>query len=84
MTALAAIPTHLRPGARLRHYKGGLYDVTGACLIEATLETGILYRACQGDRDVLWMRPMSAFDEMVSTENGDVRRFEPVLWAASP
>ena len=36
------IPPHLSPGTVLRHYKGGLYAVTGACLIEATLETGIL------------------------------------------
>ena len=37
------------PGVHLRHYKGGLYRVEGACLIEATLETGILYRPEQGN-----------------------------------
>jgi hypothetical protein len=31
------IPPSLHSGARLRHYKGGLYEVTGACIIEATL-----------------------------------------------
>ena len=35
------VPTHLKPGARLQHYKGNMYRVEGACLIEATLETGI-------------------------------------------
>jgi len=43
------VPAHLMPGVHLRHYKGGLYRVEGACLIEATLETGILYRPEQGN-----------------------------------
>jgi hypothetical protein len=72
------VPSHLRPGARLQHYKGGLYRVEGACLIEATLETGILYRPEQGDGSgVLWMRPAVAFDDLVPTANGTVRRFSP-------
>lgn len=32
------VPAHLMPGVRLQHYKGGLYLVGGACLIEVTLE----------------------------------------------
>ncbi|MEY5099071.1 MAG: hypothetical protein RJA36_1790 [Pseudomonadota bacterium] len=73
------IPPHLSPGTVLRHYKGGLYAVTGACLIEATLETGILYRPQQGgSQDIDWMRPASAFDEWVDTAAGPVRRFAPV------
>lgn len=73
------VPTHLMPGARLRHYKGGLYCVEGACLIEATLETGILYRPEQGNgTHVLWMRPAAQFDELVDTDQGQVCRFTPV------
>jgi hypothetical protein len=73
------IPHHLQPGTCVRHYKGGLYRIEGACLIESTLETGILYRPQQGTAtDVLWMRPASAFDEMVETDNGPVRRFERI------
>jgi hypothetical protein len=73
------IPHHLQPGTLLRHYKGGLYRVEGACLIEATLEAGVLYRPQQGQvTDVLWMRPAAAFDEWVSTDQGPVRRFSPV------
>jgi len=73
------VPTHLKPGVRLRHYKGGLYQVEGACLIEATLETGILYRPEQGNAtQLLWMRPAVAFDELVDTDRGPVRRFSPV------
>lgn len=76
---LTDIPAHLQPGTVLRHYKGGLYRVEGACLIEATLEAGILYRPQQGDgMNTLWLRPAHAFDEWVQTESGPVRRFAPV------
>lgn len=77
MPDLAPIGPHLQAGARLRHYKGGLYTVVGACLIEATLETGILYRADQGNADMLWMRPMAAFDELIETAQGTQTRFSP-------
>jgi hypothetical protein len=60
----------------LRHHKGGLYEVLGACVIEATLETGVLYRPVQGDaRDLTWMRPASAFFETVQTAQGEQPRF---------
>lgn len=73
------VPTHLMPGVRLRHYKGGLYRVEGACLIEATLETGILYKPEQGNgTHVLWMRPAAQFDELVDSDQGQVCRFTPV------
>lgn len=73
------VPPHLMPGVRLQHYKGGLYRVEGACLIEATLETGILYRPEQGNAThLLWMRPAVAFDEVVETDHGQVRRFSQV------
>lgn len=73
------VPVHLQAGSLVRHYKGGLYRLEGACLIEATLETGILYRPQQGNAThVLWMRPASAFDELVETDHGPVRRFSPV------
>lgn len=73
------VPPHLMPGVRLRHYKGCHYRVEGACLIEATLETGILYRPEQGNAThLLWMRPVAAFDELVDTDCGQVPRFSPV------
>jgi hypothetical protein len=43
------VSAHLMPGVRLRHYKGGLNRVEGACLIEDTRETGILYQPEQGN-----------------------------------
>lgn len=70
------VPEHLIPGTLLRHYKGGRYRVEGACLIESTLEVGILYRPQQGNAtDVLWMRPVGQFEEWVDTPDGRVQRF---------
>lgn len=73
------VPDHLRPGARLRHYKGGLYRVEGSCIIEATLEVGILYRSIrEGDTEAMWVRAVQKFDELVSTPDGRVPRFSAV------
>ena len=72
------VPTHLKPGSRLQHYTGGLYRVEGACHIEASKGTGILYRPEQGDAaHILWMRPAVEFDDLVPTPNGTMRRFSP-------
>lgn len=75
-------PDAIHPGATLRHYKGGLYRVVGLCRIEATLKTGVLYQACQGDEDVVWMRPLEQFTEKVTTSEGVVARFTVVTPAA--
>ena len=72
----APTPSPFPPGTRLRHYKGGLYTVVGSCLIEATLQTGVLYRPLQGDmQHVTWMRPLSEFQDTVDTPAGPVPRF---------
>lgn len=66
------------PGTRLRHYKGGLYEVIDYCLIEASLETGVLYRplgAPGTTADVLWMRPLARFADPVDTPQGTRPRF---------
>jgi hypothetical protein len=74
------IPPLLQPGAALRHYRGGRYTLVGACVIEDTLEAGILYRPCQGDSgDTVWMRPTSAFDEIVDVPDGAKRRVEVIF-----
>ncbi len=75
--------SQLRAGTRLRHYKGGLYDVVGTCLIESNLQPGVLYRPLQGDMQaVVWMRPMSEFQDWVGTPEGSVPRFALVSEAA--
>lgn len=78
MSISSSIPTHLLPGQKLQHYKGGIYTVVGHCMIEATLQPGILYRAEQGDKSITWLRPMAEFDQEVITESGTVKRFVPV------
>ncbi|MDD2844897.1 MAG: DUF1653 domain-containing protein [Rhodoferax sp.] len=63
-------------GTRLRHYKGGRYTVVGSCLIEATLQPGVLYQPEQGDsQEVIWMRPLAEFHDLVTTAEGLVPRF---------
>lgn len=73
---IALNPNQCKPGALLRHYKGGRYTVVGTCLIEATLQPGVLYKPLQGDKqDTVWMRPLAGMQEMVSTNHGNVPRF---------
>ena len=78
MSISSSIPTHLLLGQKLRHYKGGIYTVVGYCMIEATLQPGILYCAEQGDKSVTWLRPLVEFDQDIGTENGTVKRFVPI------
>lgn len=69
-------PQPFAPGTQLRHYKGGRYTVVGTCLIEATLQPGVLYKPLQGDsQNVLWMRPLAEFHDQVTTAEGLVPRF---------
>ncbi len=82
MEPLPPIDTPWPLGTRLRHYKGGLYEVAGYCLIEATLETGVLYRPLGADgkpkADLLWMRPLGVLFDRVNTPEGPRQRFEPI------
>ena len=49
-------------GRRFRHYRGGLYRVEAICVIESTLEVGVLYRSLDPHaRQDLWMRPVADF-----------------------
>lgn len=69
-------PQPFPPGTQLRHYKGGLYTVVGSCLIEATLQPGVLYKPQQGDsQDMTWMRPLAEFHDLVTTAEGTISRF---------
>ncbi len=85
MHDIPALSTPWPAGTRLRHYKGGLYEVAGYCLIEATLETGVLYRPLADDgrpkADVLWMRPLAMFFDQVPVPEGTRQRFAPVAVA---
>lgn len=53
--------------------------MVGSCLIEATLQPGVLYKPLQGDsQDVLWLRPLAEFHDQISTDAGVVPRFVKV------
>lgn len=55
-------------GRRYRHYKGGLYEVTGRCVVEATKEAGVLYRAVDPlQQNLLYMRPLGDFSSPVGS-----------------
>jgi hypothetical protein len=41
-----------------------------------------LYQACQGDAEVVWMRPLEQFTERVTASEGVVARFTVVTPAA--
>lgn len=76
MKAVALSLAECQLGAQLLHYKGGMYKVLGTCLIEATLQPGVLYQPLQGDmQETVWMRPLADMQEMVSTAQGSVPRF---------
>lgn len=65
------------PGALFRHYKGGLYRVTGHCTVEESGEAGVLYAALDPlARQDVWMRPLSDFAGQV--RGGSLPRFAPL------
>ena len=60
---------------KYRHYKGGKYEVIAIARHSETLEDMVVYRALYGDGDV-WVRPASMWNESVSFEGKQVKRFE--------
>lgn len=78
MSTSSSIPDHLLPKQKLRHYKGGIYTVVGHCMIESTLQPGILYCAESGNDSITWLRPMTEFDQEVIVESRKIKRFTPI------
>lgn len=49
-------------GTTFLHVKTGrIYTIMGHCMIEATLEVGVLYMIADNTSDTLWVRPYSNF-----------------------
>ena len=46
-------------GRRYRHWKGGVYEVLGIGMLEATMDEVVLYRLV-GD-SLIWVRPTASF-----------------------
>ena len=63
------------PLGRYRHYKGNLYEVTGFAIHSETMEDMVIYKALYGERKT-WVRPLSMWEELVTTDIGVVKRFD--------
>ena len=63
------------PNGFYRHYKGNRYEVIGTAIHSETLEPMVIYRALYGTFET-WVRPLSMWNELVSVDGKQVRRFE--------
>ena len=68
--------TGIKPGF-YRHFKGNLYEVIGTAKHSETLEEMVVYRACYGEHG-LWVRPASMWNETVTVDGTEKRRFERI------
>jgi len=61
----------LSPGDKIKHYKGGIYEVVCRATHTETREDMIIYKDKEGN---YWVRPESMFDDAIPVSW--VRRFE--------
>ncbi|HEY9254515.1 MAG TPA: DUF1653 domain-containing protein [Stenotrophomonas sp.] len=73
MAELPALPA--LPAGRYRHFKGGLYEVTGVARSSETLAPMVVYRALYGEGG-LWVRPLAMFVEEIDVDGKRQPRFE--------
>lgn len=55
-----------------RHYKGGLYEVIYTATHTETLEEMVVYK---DNKENVWVRPASMWNEIVDTPFGKMKRF---------
>ena len=60
---------------KYRHFKGNEYEVVGIAKHSETLEEMVVYKALYGDGGI-WVRPASMWDETVTRDGKDFKRFE--------
>lgn len=60
---------------KYKHYKGGEYEVVDIVIHSETLENMVLYRQLYGDYK-LWVRPIEMWNQIISIEGIEKRRFE--------
>ena len=65
------------PCGRYRHFKGNEYEVIGISRHSETEEPMVVYRALYGEGG-LWTRPASMWNETVTRDGVEYRRFMPV------
>lgn len=73
---LAEAHTRVAVGGRYRHYKGNFYTVESVALIEATMESAVVYRA-EYMQGLVFIRPLSDWLATVETGGKTVPRFTP-------
>ena len=59
-----------------KHYKGHIYEVLHLFMHSETMETMVLYRAIDGDREC-WGRPLYMWNDVINEETGQ-KRFETI------
>ncbi|MGN0929121.1 MAG: DUF1653 domain-containing protein [Alphaproteobacteria bacterium] len=64
-------------GGIYKHYKGNLYEVLAIAKHSETLEDMVVYKALYGE-GLVWVRPLSMFEEEVLKDRVVVKRFELV------
>lgn len=62
-------------GGIYRHYKGNLYEVLVIAKHSETLEEMVVYKALYGE-GLVWVRPLSMFEEEIIKDNVRIKRFE--------
>lgn len=65
-------------GDLFKHYKGGIYVVSGVAKLESTGEEMIIYRKDGPGDPTVWVRPKSEWIEFVDGKP----RYEPISFAS--
>jgi hypothetical protein len=60
-------------GSRWRHFKGGLYEIVGAAILEATREPLVLYRPA--GENLVFARPLGNWNDTVDHDGRPTPRF---------
>lgn len=60
-----------------KHFKGNIYEVIGTAKHSETLEEYVVYRATY-DEGSLWVRPAKMWNETVSRDGMEYKRFSYV------
>lgn len=70
-------------GQLVRHYKGGLYRITGQGTLESDGSIAIFYKSINPmARQDVWVRPLSVFNEKINSPIpaiGETARFTPIV-----
>lgn len=65
---------HLKLGY-YKHYKGGIYKVTGVAINSEDLSEMVIYKQ-NDNNNFYWVRPLSMFVETVAVSGKDIPRFK--------